>query len=43
MDFGFREFNLHRIYATCDTRNIGSLMVLERAGMTQEGKIREDL
>ncbi|WP_404456866.1 GNAT family N-acetyltransferase (plasmid) [Virgibacillus necropolis] len=43
IDFGFRELNLHRIYATCDTRNIGSLMVLERAGMTREGKIREDL
>ncbi|WP_408011336.1 GNAT family N-acetyltransferase [Pseudalkalibacillus sp. A8] len=24
IEFGFKELNLHRIYATCDPRNIGS-------------------
>ena len=24
IEFGFKELNLHRIYAKCDTRNIGS-------------------
>ncbi len=42
-DFGFSEFNLHRIYATCDPRNIASSKVLEKIGMTKEGRIREDL
>jgi RimJ/RimL family protein N-acetyltransferase len=43
IDFGFKELKLHRIYATCDPRNIGSLTVLEKVGMTKEGKIREHL
>ncbi|MBS4198548.1 GNAT family N-acetyltransferase [Bacillus sp. FJAT-49732] len=40
---GFTEFNLHRIFATCDTRNIGSAKVLEKTGMMLEGRMREDL
>jgi ribosomal-protein-alanine N-acetyltransferase len=43
IDFGFKEFNLHRIYATCDPRNIGSSKVLEKIGMTKEGRIRENI
>ncbi|MCH7321458.1 GNAT family N-acetyltransferase [Solibacillus sp. MA9] len=43
IDFGFDILNLHRIYATCDPRNIGSSKVLEKVGMIKEGKIREDL
>ena len=43
IEFGFNEFNLHRIYATCDPRNIGSIKVLEKIGMTKEGRMREDL
>jgi RimJ/RimL family protein N-acetyltransferase len=43
IEFGFRELNLHRIYATCDPRNIGSSKVLEKIGMSKEGRIREDL
>ncbi|WP_406686517.1 GNAT family N-acetyltransferase [Rossellomorea vietnamensis] len=43
IDFGFGEFKLHRIYATCDPRNIGSSRVLEKVGMTKEGRMREDL
>lgn len=41
--FGFTQFNLHRIYATCDVRNIASAKVLEKCGLTLEGKMREDL
>ncbi len=40
---GFEELNLHRIFATCDPRNIGSKKVLEKNKMTKEGRIRESL
>ena len=43
IDFGFNELNMHRIYATCDPRNIGSAKVLDKVGMTREGRIRDDL
>ncbi|CAG7637068.1 GNAT family N-acetyltransferase [Paenibacillus allorhizosphaerae] len=41
--YGFSEFRLHRIYATCDPRNIGSSQVLTNIGMTQEGRMRDTL
>ncbi|MDI2586700.1 GNAT family protein [Psychrobacillus sp. NEAU-3TGS] len=43
VDFGFEQLNLHRIFATCDPRNIASAKVLEKTGMVQEGRMREDL
>lgn len=43
IDFGFKELKLHRIYATCDPKNIGSSKVLKKVGMIKEGRIREDL
>ncbi|MEO4052697.1 GNAT family protein [Solibacillus sp. CAU 1738] len=43
IEFGFGTLNLHRIFATCDARNIGSSKVLEKIGMTKEGRIREDM
>jgi len=35
--FGFSELNLRRIYATCDTGNIGSCRIMEKNGMRREG------
>ncbi|AYC30553.1 GNAT family N-acetyltransferase [Paenisporosarcina cavernae] len=43
IEFGFDVLKLHRIYATCDPRNIASTKVLEKVGMVKEGQIREDL
>lgn len=43
LNFGFQILKLHRIYATCDPRNIGSSRVLQKIGMVQEGKMRENL
>lgn len=43
INFGFSEFGMHRIFATCDPRNLASSKVLEKVGMTQEGRLREDL
>jgi RimJ/RimL family protein N-acetyltransferase len=43
LDFGFKNLHLHRIFATCDPKNIGSSKVLEKCGMMFEGRIRHDL
>jgi [ribosomal protein S5]-alanine N-acetyltransferase len=40
---GFERFGLHRIYATCDPRNLGSGRVLQKVGMTHEGRLRETM
>ncbi|ELP69071.1 acetyltransferase, GNAT family [Streptomyces turgidiscabies Car8] len=37
---GFGQLGLHRIYATCDPRNLGSSRVLGKLGMTYEGRHR---
>jgi len=42
LEFGFEKLDLHRIYATCDTKNIGSARVLEKIGMQREGHMRDD-
>lgn len=42
IEFGFARLALHRIFALCDPSNIGSNRVLEKAGMTLEGHLRED-
>lgn len=41
VDLGFAEHGLHRVFATCDPRNVGSARVLRRLGMTYEGRMRE--
>ncbi|HSZ38848.1 MAG TPA: GNAT family protein [Trebonia sp.] len=37
---GFGQLGLHRVYATCDPRNIASYRVLGKLGMTHEGRLR---
>jgi RimJ/RimL family protein N-acetyltransferase len=37
---GFGEHDLHRIFATCDPRNVGSARVLTKVGMRHEGRMR---
>ncbi|MDF2591464.1 MAG: family N-acetyltransferase [Clostridia bacterium] len=41
LEFGFMKLNLHRIFATCDPKNVGSSKVLEKIGMKREGHLRE--
>lgn len=38
---GFTELGLHRITAHCMADNVASARVLEKAGMRQEGRLRE--
>ncbi|MEA3409856.1 MAG: GNAT family N-acetyltransferase [Candidatus Eisenbacteria bacterium] len=40
--FGFERLGLHRIWATCDTRNTRSARVLEKVGLELEGTMRDD-
>ena len=42
LDFGFKSQGLHRIWACCDPGNIGSIRVLQKLGMRQEGHLKHD-
>jgi ribosomal-protein-alanine N-acetyltransferase len=42
LKFGFGDLGMHRIWATTDVENIASCRVLEKAGMVQEGWLRQD-
>ncbi len=41
LDFGFKQLNLHRIFALCNPKNTASMRVLVKIGMRQEGYLRE--
>jgi RimJ/RimL family protein N-acetyltransferase len=41
--FGFRELKLHRVWAECIAENTASAHVLEKIGMQQEGRLRENV
>ena len=42
IDYAFETLGLLRITATCDTENAASRRVMEKLGMTQEGKFRKN-
>lgn len=39
----FETLSLHRVWATCDVRNAGSIAVLEKLGMRREGTLLKNL
>jgi len=41
VDFGFRHFGVHRIWADLVADNVGSAHVLEKLGMKLEGRLRD--
>ena len=43
LNFGFDRLQLHRIEAGCAVENLASVRVLEKAGMTREGRKRQVL
>jgi RimJ/RimL family protein N-acetyltransferase len=40
LTYGFEEAELHRVYATADVRNLASMRVLEKLGLSREGVLR---
>lgn len=43
ISFGFDQLQLHRIEAGCAVENVASIRVLEKAGLTREGRKRQVL
>jgi RimJ/RimL family protein N-acetyltransferase len=41
VDLAFGPADLHRVYARCDARNLGSWRLMERLGMRREAHFRE--
>lgn len=41
LDYGFREWALHRIYASYVSANLASGRIMQKLGMTREGVLRE--
>jgi RimJ/RimL family protein N-acetyltransferase len=42
LDAAFGELGLHRVFATCDVRNVGSWRVMEKLGMRREACLLQD-
>ena len=43
IDWAFQTYNLKKVYSTCDPRNNRSIRVMEKLGMSQEGRLRNHL
>lgn len=43
VDRAFSQLKLHRVFATCDARNLASVRVLEKLGFRREGHFRLDV
>jgi len=41
LQIAFGDMRLHRVWATCDARNVGSYRVMEKVGMRREGVLRK--
>jgi len=42
LDFCFNGIKLHRVTASCDSRNVAACRLLEKAGMRREGEFLKD-
>ena len=43
LDFGFREWKIHRVVAHCNPENVPSWKLLERAGFRREGLLKKEV
>ena len=41
-EYSFAKLGVHRVFGECRPENIGSIRVLQKLGMTQEGYLREN-
>ena len=41
VDFGFQDLSVHRLWAECDPRNVGSERVMQKLGMRKEAQFKE--
>lgn len=42
LNYGFEKLGVHRVWASCLAENVSSARVLEKLGMQQEGRIRQN-
>ena len=42
VEYGFSQLRVHRVWASCVADNLGSAHVLEKLGMHQEGRLRDN-
>lgn len=43
IQYGFEELDLNRIFARCYTHNVASAKVMQKAGMSFEGTVRQEI
>ena len=43
IDAAFSSLGVHRVWAGCDSRNVGSYRVMEKLGMRREAHLRKDV
>jgi [ribosomal protein S5]-alanine N-acetyltransferase len=43
LHFAFSYLGMHRVWATCDVRNLASVRVMEKLGMRREGCFKRDV
>jgi len=43
IQYGFKQFDIHRVTAFCNPENIASWKVMEKIGMTREGKLKKNV
>jgi len=43
IQYGFKQFGIHRVTAYCNPENIASWKVMEKIGMTREGKLKKNV
>lgn len=43
VDYLFGELGVHRVFVSCDPENHASIRVLEKVGMSLEGRLRENM
>ena len=43
LTYGFKHWDIHRVVAHCDPKNVASWRVLEKIGMRREGELKQNV